>query len=380
MASAVSQSSQPTAVFMQARDASAGHLHAPDNMQAKNSNAVKRKDAHDELAEDLLNSQLHLADSMIQKFQNRLMSINHTADALMELLKKVTKATVLLDPDAAHSAVAQENGEEPIPIEKTLRAGEIRNRGMVGMDCMTPLENRRIISYPCLGSVDQTWRWSTDGQLVGYRHSCIDVTDYKFDGSELRTRPCKHGLKGQQWTVSDGGMWLPTSEIRSRLYPDYCITSPLGPYALNDTIKGIHLAKCGVNCNQLWLVNAIAVNQSVPATSFPRVREQPEKRDNSKSGRIFCWVMTNPKNHATKCKTLRDTWGKYCDTLLFATTKSDPELPTVVLDLQGEEEDRQMLWRKSKLMWMHVYHKYLNKAEWFLRADDGKLKQRKIGK
>ncbi len=44
-----------------------------------------------------------------------------------------------------------------------------------------------------------------------------------------------------------------------------------------------------------------------------------------------------------------------------------------LMDLQGDTEDRQMLWRKSKLMWMHVYHKYITQAEWFVRADDGAL-------
>ena len=46
---------------------------------------------------------------------------------------------------------------------------------------------------------------------------------------------------------------------------------------------------------------------------------------------------------------------------------------TLVVDLNGEKESRDMLWRKSQAAWMHVYTNYLDKAEWFLRADDGML-------
>jgi glycoprotein-N-acetylgalactosamine 3-beta-galactosyltransferase len=82
--------------------------------------------------------------------------------------------------------------------------------------------------------------------------------------------------------------------------------------------------------------------------------------------------MTNPANHAYKATAVRDTWGQYCDILLFATTRADPLLNgTVVLDLMGASEQRELLWTKSKMMWMHSYHNYIDKAEWFFRADDG---------
>ncbi len=46
---------------------------------------------------------------------------------------------------------------------------------------------------------------------------------------------------------------------------------------------------------------------------------------------------------------------------------------TLITDLNGEKESRDMLWKKSQLAWMHMYHTYLDKADWFLRADDGNI-------
>jgi hypothetical protein len=60
-------------------------------------------------------------------------------------------------------------------------------------------------------------------------------------------------------------------------------------------------------------------------------------------GRIFCWIMTNPKNHATKGIAVRDTWGRHCDLLKFATTEPYSGLDTWILDIGqcgGGEERR----------------------------------------
>eukprot|EP00048_Salpingoeca_helianthica_P023388 m.1272 g.1272 ORF g.1272 m.1272 type:complete len:398 (+) comp860_c0_seq1:2-1195(+) len=223
--------------------------------------------------------------------------------------------------------------------------------------------------YPCHGGIDQVWRWQ-GAMLVGHGRMCLDMSAAVL-GAEMRTAPCRVGMKSQEWDYEEGGIWLPTGRLRNRLHPEYCITAPLFPYVENDTVS-VRLTKCSQGCAELWIANALKKDHEFAIDSYPRLKAIPEMQDNSKSGRVLCWVMTTPKNHATKAVTLRDTWGKYCDILLFATTKHDPKIinGTVVLDLQGTKESRQLLWEKSKLMWMHVYHKYLGKAEWFFRADD----------
>ena len=42
--------------------------------------------------------------------------------------------------------------------------------------------------------------------------------------------------------------------------------------------------------------------------------------------RILCWIMTNPTNIPQKAKSVRDTWGKRCDILLFFSSKADRKL------------------------------------------------------
>ena len=79
--------------------------------------------------------------------------------------------------------------------------------------------------------------------------------------------------------------------------------------------------------------------------------------------------MTDPKNLDTKSVFVNKTWGVHCDILLFMTTVHKEGLNTVKLDL-GAPESRQMLWRKAKAAWLHVYKNYRDKAEWFMRVDD----------
>lgn len=51
------------------------------------------------------------------------------------------------------------------------------------------------------------------------------------------------------------------------------------------------------------------------------------------------------------------------------STKHFKGLNTVKLRIH-EAEARKMLWRKAQAAWMHVYYNYIDKADWFMRADD----------
>jgi hypothetical protein len=42
----------------------------------------------------------------------------------------------------------------------------------------------------------------------------------------------------------------------------------------------------------------------------------------------------------------------------------------VQIDLDGNDESRQMLWRKAKGSWQYVYDNFGDDYDWFLRADD----------
>ena len=45
--------------------------------------------------------------------------------------------------------------------------------------------------------------------------------------------------------------------------------------------------------------------------------------------RILCWIMINPDNILKRAKSVKDTWGKRCNILLFFSLKEDPNFPAI---------------------------------------------------
>eukprot|EP00039_Didymoeca_costata_P013003 m.191595 g.191595 ORF g.191595 m.191595 type:complete len:561 (+) comp15647_c0_seq4:210-1892(+) len=114
-------------------------------------------------------------------------------------------------------------------------------------------------------------------------------------------------------------------------------------------------------CAQTWSFSNHNLEKLKPTGSKTAV----EKFDS----RVLCWVLTQPKEHDAKATAINNTWGRYCDKLLFMTTAEHDNLETIVLDIGGPE-DRGRLWNKSREAWMYTYENHLSDFDWFLKADD----------
>ncbi|ESO84576.1 hypothetical protein LOTGIDRAFT_222070 [Lottia gigantea] len=87
----------------------------------------------------------------------------------------------------------------------------------------------------------------------------------------------------------------------------------------------------------------------------------------AKKVKVLCWVMTSPSNLEKKAKHVKATWGKRCNILLFMSSEADPSYPAIKLPVS---EGRENLWAKTKEAFKFVYENYVDKADWFLKADD----------
>lgn len=88
--------------------------------------------------------------------------------------------------------------------------------------------------------------------------------------------------------------------------------------------------------------------------------------------KVLCMILTHPKGYANKTKAVKNTWGKKCDKLIFMSSEPHPEFDIVTLP--NLNESRNELWNKTRLGFYHVYKKYLNDYDFFMKADDDKYK------
>lgn len=83
--------------------------------------------------------------------------------------------------------------------------------------------------------------------------------------------------------------------------------------------------------------------------------------------RIMCILLTSPKNYESRTIHVKNTWGKRCDKLVFASTKEDRDLGALGLN---ETEDYNHLWGKVKKSMEYAYDNYYDQFDWFFKGDD----------
>ena len=122
-----------------------------------------------------------------------------------------------------------------------------------------------------------------------------------------------------------------------------------------------------LNNRQVTIDSTMSFEVDTNDTHHHRGSNYQKAKQEYNDTRILCWVMTHPKNHKTKCKPVKETWGKRCNILLFMSSETDDSLPSVALKVP---EGRKNLWLKTKAAWKYVQKHYLYRADWFLKADD----------
>lgn len=118
------------------------------------------------------------------------------------------------------------------------------------------------------------------------------------------------------------------------------------------------------------------LSQNISETNFKIWKHFPQLNTSgayqllSSEMKILCMIMTHPANHKTKAVHVKNTWGKRCDKLLFITSKPDPDLDSILINLT--KDSRKALRNKTRDAFLHVHDNYLNDFDWFMKADDDK--------
>ena len=84
-----------------------------------------------------------------------------------------------------------------------------------------------------------------------------------------------------------------------------------------------------------------------------------------KRPRILCWIPTSPASLTGRAKSVKDTWGKRCDMLLFFSSKADSGFPAIGLNV---EEGKKLVY-KTRASLRYIYQHHMHDAECFLKAD-----------
>uniref|UniRef100_A0A4W5PIB1 N-acetylgalactosaminide beta-1,3-galactosyltransferase n=1 Tax=Hucho hucho TaxID=62062 RepID=A0A4W5PIB1_9TELE len=123
----------------------------------------------------------------------------------------------------------------------------------------------------------------------------------------------------------------------------------------------LHLSEY-LQYTQPHLSLSLSVHHCAVATNTSVLSPLPPSPTPS-SGRLLCWVLTSPQTLWTRAKHIVNTRGPRYDTLLLMSSKLDLLFPGTVLAL-ATEEGRANLYNKYQPV------PYLDKADWFLKADD----------
>lgn len=83
--------------------------------------------------------------------------------------------------------------------------------------------------------------------------------------------------------------------------------------------------------------------------------------------KVLCFIPIISTDHNARALDVRNTWGKRCDKLVFASNATDSDIGAVKVDVS--EEDWAHLWEKQRETMRHIWQVYGEEYDYFLKAD-----------
>ena len=82
---------------------------------------------------------------------------------------------------------------------------------------------------------------------------------------------------------------------------------------------------------------------------------------------ILCIVHTCPQNLETRTKYIKETWAKLCNKTLYVSDSENSTFPTIKL---SQITGFTGMWAKTRREMNLLYSEYIDKYDWFIKADD----------
>lgn len=131
----------------------------------------------------------------------------------------------------------------------------------------------------------------------------------------------------------------------------FCLTATIASAAAESARRAQLVEKLGKNVHAMQLV-----------------RVQPMSPAELKQVRVLCWVNTFHKNHKMRVRSIKNTWGKKCDKILFMSDIEDPAIPTVRIMAPPLHET---LWQKHREIVRLIAREFReHDFDWVFKCDD----------